>query len=494
MGTKRGEDVERGRLEAENASLRRRLEELSRRVAELEGIIKRLGGEAPTERLDQPYSMKAEEQRQGEQNGSTRRKKQQSERRGRVTTQEKLDRADRTQIVLPDGMAIKDCRLDSVRPVWRIENGVAVLVAYEFYRGPQGQRGTVPGLLRRCEFGLEILLTLSHQTLITGLSIDKAVGQLLYFWELKLSKSQADALLSRLAREWHAEFDRLCQLLSVSAVVHTDETSWSIGSVWAFLSDQSRLMVFGCRKDAATLEILLPKETFAGVLVSDDAAVYRGFTQAQKCWAHLLRKAIKFTLLRPDDQRYRAFCDGLLAVYRSACGSAADQRLGDTGRQRRIDELEETLRRLCWDRLSDHRPPPDKVERDDLNLHQELVRLMGVNELFTFVKVPGVAGTNNESERTLREPAQDRRTDQTSRSVAGARRRTILASVLESLRLHLPRFDLKSVLNEVSDWAISGLSCFGRALNKLGLSPLEHSPLEHSPLDQLVPPETANSS
>jgi transposase len=499
MGTPRDKDVERERLQAENADFRRRMEglarrneELARRVAELERLVRELGGAARTERLDQAYSMKAEEQRQGKTAGSKRRTKQKSSRRGRVITQEKLDRADRTEIVRPEGFTVEECRLLSRRPVWRIENGRAVLVAYEFYRGPQGQRGTVPGLLRRCEFGLEILITLAHQSLVIGVSLDKAVEQLRFFWELNLSKSQADALLSRLAREWHVEFDRLCQLIAVSAVVHTDETSWSIGSVWTFLSEQSRLMIFGCRKDAATLEILLPKETFGGVLVSDDAAVYRGFTQAQKCWAHLLRKAIKLTLLRPQNTRYRAFCDDLLAVYRSACAAAADRRLGDAGRQRRIDELEEQLRGLCWEhRPSDHRPPADAVERDSINLALEIVRLMSVNELFTFVKVPGVSGTNNESERTLRDPAQDRRTDQTSRSVSGARRRTILASVLESLRTRLPQIDLRSVLNEVAAWATSGLSCFGQALKALGLAPLEQSPL-----DQLVPlpTSTTNSS
>ena len=265
-------------------------------------------------------------------------------------------------------------------------------MAYEFYRGPQQQRGTVPGLLRRCEFGLEILITLAHQSLVIGVSLDKAVEQPRFFWELNLSKSHADSLLSRLAREWHVEFDRLCQLLAVSAVVHTNETSWSLGSVWAFLSEQSRLMIFGCRKDAATLEILLPKETFAGVLVSDDAAVYRGFTQAQKCWAHLQRKAIKLTLLQPGDTRYRTYCDGLLVVYRSTC-AAADRRLGGAGRQRRIAELEEQLRGLCWDhRPSAHRPSAGTVERDFENLALEMVRLMSANELFTFVKVPGVLG------------------------------------------------------------------------------------------------------
>ena len=472
-------------------------------MAELERLVKELGGAAKTERLDEAYSMKAEEQRQDQAAGSNahRRRKQKSSRRGRVTTQEKLDRADRTEIVLPEGFTVGECRLLYRRPVWRIENGRAVLVAYQIYRGPQGQRGTAAGLLKRCEFGLEILITLAHQSLVIGVSLDKAVQQLRFFWELNLSKSQADALLSRLAREWHVEFDRLCQLIAVSAVVHTDETSWSIGSVWAFLSESSRLMIFGCRKDAATLEIMLPKETFGGVLVSDDAAVYRGFSQAQKCWAHLLRKAIKLTLLQPENTQYRAFCDGLLNIYRSACKAAADKRLGDAGRQRRIAELEEQLRVLCWEqRPSEHGSSSgcsssgcsssDATERDHRNLALEVVRLMSANELFTFVKVPGVSGTNNESERTLRSPAQDRRTDQTSRSIRGARRRSILASVLESLRTRLPRIDLRSVLNEVATWTASGLSCFGQAVKALGLAPLEHSPL-----DQLVPlPTPATNS
>lgn len=109
-------DVERERLRAENAELRRQLEEqtrghdeLARRVAELERLVKELGGAAKTERLDEAYSMKAEEQRQAA--GSKRRWKQKSKRRGRVTTQEKLDRADRVEIVLPEGFTVGECRL-----------------------------------------------------------------------------------------------------------------------------------------------------------------------------------------------------------------------------------------------------------------------------------------------------------------------------------------------------------------------------------------------
>ena len=39
------------------------------------------------------------------------------------------------------------------------------------------------GLRPRCEFGLEILITLAHQSLVIGVSLDKAVEQLRYFWE-----------------------------------------------------------------------------------------------------------------------------------------------------------------------------------------------------------------------------------------------------------------------------------------------------------------------
>jgi hypothetical protein len=63
-------------------------------------------------------------------------------------------------------------------------------------------------------------------------------------------------------------------------------------SLWAFASQWQRLFLFGCRKHDDTLDQILPPDVFGGIGVSDDAAVYRGrFAQAQKCWAHLLRKA-----------------------------------------------------------------------------------------------------------------------------------------------------------------------------------------------------------
>jgi hypothetical protein len=93
-----------------------------------------------------------------------------------------------------------------------------------------------------------------------------------------------------------------------------------------------RVFWFGCTKDAATLEQILPAALFEGIGVSDDAAVYRDrFGQGQKCWAHLLRKAIRLTLLYPRRKRYRNFLDALLGIFSDGKRAAADKRLGDAG-------------------------------------------------------------------------------------------------------------------------------------------------------------------
>ena len=81
-----------GESERRNAELMKRLEEQARRIEELE---KR----HPTIRLDESYSMKAEERRQAEASGK--KHKQKSKRRGRISTAEKLAQATREEDVWP---------------------------------------------------------------------------------------------------------------------------------------------------------------------------------------------------------------------------------------------------------------------------------------------------------------------------------------------------------------------------------------------------------
>ena len=482
------QDVREGRIGAETlidliAGLCRKFEAAQKRIEELEKEL----GRRPTAKLDEPFSTRAEEQRQ-EARGKKKRQRKPKGRRGRLSTDDKVAQAERTESVFPEGVPPDACYLSHVRPVWRLENGRAVLVAYQVYRGPGNRYGQIPGVLGRSEYGLEIVTEIAYLVYIVGLSFDKVCLLLNFFQDLRLGKSQANALLYRLSRDWEHEFDLLCTLLANSLVVHADETSWSLNSVWAFLSEKARVLLFGVHKDAATLKKVLDPASFAGIVISDDAAVYANFTESQKCWAHLLRKAIKLTLQDPNNREYRGFTDRLLEIYREACRIQRDKRLSEEGRARKVLVLNDEIIELCEAMWLADLPPMEGLENDYRLLVDELMRLMLREELFTFVTAKPttqpngttkpVDGTNNEAERTLRGAAQARVTGRTNKTANGARRQTILTSVLESLRLFLPTFTLSSVLEELKRWWATGQSCFEKLVEKLKLTPPEQSVIE----------------
>ena len=471
------------RTQRQLQATQQQLQAALQRIAELE----KQPPSPPTPKVDQAYSLNAEEKRQRQRQKKKRRRPQKN-RPGRITTADKIAQAERTEPVFPEGVPHDQCHLSHIRPIWRLENGRAVLIAYAVYRGPRNQYGRIPGTLGRSEFGLEIIVAIAYQVQVVGLSFDKVCLMFNFFQNLRLRKSQVDALLRQLARHWEAEFETLCILLANSAVVHADETGWSLKSVWAFLSEKARLLWFGVNKNATTLQAILDPATFAGLVISDDAAVYAHFTQSQKCWAHLLRKAIKLTLLDPDDGDYRTFTDRLLTIYQEARRSQGDGRLSDVGRARKVVALEDEIYALCDPWWLAEGPSWEGLAHDFQLLIDEVMRLVMAQQLFSFVTAPPVAqpngqtqlvpSTNNEAERTLRGPAQARATGRTSKTLRGARRQTILTSVLESLRLYLAEYTIGSVLTEIKRWSVVGRSCFAELLGKLKIAPAEESTLD----------------
>jgi len=407
------------------AAAQQRIEELQEEIAHIKN---RLPNSATAGKVDEPYSLRSEEQRQQARGQKARRKESKKQRRGRIANEEKLKRAAKTADVYPEGVPPEQCTLSHVRVVWRLSHGSsghAVLVAYRVFRSGK-QYGKIPGVLGRSEFALEIVITLAQLVYGMSLSFEAACQVMGFFQNVKLSKSQADALLRQLAHYWADEFEVLCTLLANSLVVHADETSWSIHSVWAFLSEKARLLFFGVHKDGATLKTILDPQSFRGLLFSDDYAVYENFNQAQKCWAHLLRKAIKLTLQDPREVRHRAFADGLLAIYHEANRLKRDRRYHEAGRQGAVEKLLEKVFALCDPVWREKWSPDDPLGHDRCNLALEILRLLDKDELFAFVTAKPVerpngtwqtvGGTNNEAERTLRKPARARKTGQTSKT------------------------------------------------------------------------------
>jgi len=220
--------------------------------------------------------------------------------------------------------------------------------------------------------------------------------------------------------------------------------------------------------------------------------VYGQFSKSQKCWAHLLRKAIKLTLQCPDNPEYRHLTDELLDVYRTAVRVQRDGRLSDHGRAEKVGILENRIVELCAPTWFADLPPLEGPDDAYRLLCNELIRLLREDQLFTFVTAaavttpPGetkpVPGTNNTAEQGLRNPAMARDTGRTDKTVRGSRRRTVVTSVLESLRQYLPTFNLATVVEEVTRWTACGRSCFEELLRTLNLT----CP-DKSILDSLLP-------
>lgn len=434
----------------------KRIQRLERRIAELDNQESPSSGEGNNPTAS--YSLEAEEKRRRRKQ-LKRRLKAKKNKPGRKPKEDKLESVVRWVDVFPNGAKKKDCVLQSERPVWRIEDGRAVRVGYRIYRLSWQEPPRIPGVLPRCEYGVEIHVLLAHLVYITGVSIEKACQLLHFFCELPLQRSQADAMLTQLGNAWAPEFDEICEQIAMAAVVYTDETSWRVGrlntALWSFTSDLHCLMLYGCSKDRRTLESILPPDEFEGCLVSDNAAVYQQGYRSQKCWAHLLRKAVKLVLLNPGNSTYQRFLDQLLELYRDAKQAARDRRLSETGRQIRASQFVARLCDLChphWPAATPRLPKPrNESEGVFRNLIEELMRLVIAEQLFEFVLDPEVAATNNLSERQLRSSALARKANRTNKTDTGAIRQTHIVSVLESLRCSLTVFTIKTVVGQVAN-------------------------------------------
>lgn len=477
-------------LDSENLTLdvaRKLIQSQQQQIQELKDLVEKLQGKNPTSRLNESYSLSAEAKRKQRQQRDAdkkrKKKKRKAKKNARMKTADKVKLAERTETVYPAARQPEDCHFSHDRAAWRIENGKATLVHYRIFRY-QNEYGKPEGLIGRGEFGVEIMIALAYQVYIVGLSIDKACQLLNFFEQLRLRKSQADALLNQLARAWESEFETLCTLLANSAVVHCDETSWSINSVWAFLNEHLTVMFYGVHKDGDTLASILDKSQFKGTLVSDNAAVYLGFTSSQKCWAHLIRKAIKLTLEDPSNEDYRALADELLSIYRDAKKLSLDKRYSEEGRKAKAAELDDRVLEACGPGWTGESVGIKGPVGDYHRLCNELMGLMVERELFVFVMDPDVAGTNNASERQLRSSALARRTGRTSKTRRGGKRQSILVSVIESIGKQLKDFNLASVIDEVKRWTAVGQSCFEKKLNSLRKA--QPLPSKKGILDKLI--------
>jgi len=442
-----------------------RIKELEKDIKELKKLLveKAVKKEAKPPKEASNYSVSRYERKR-------RQRKNPKKSTGRKPKSGKSERADESYDIYWHDAREKKCVLHREQFVWRLIDGKASYIEYRIFDEPDStDLPPVEGVRNgRCEYGLEILITLAFLVYWTGLSIDKARGILAFFTGLDLSKSQADSLLSQLSTDWQIEYDTIAELVAAAAILYIDETGWKVGKrscyTWIFSTLSTVLFKCGVGRGKSVLHEVLG-EKFDGIGVTDDYNAYKTqFTEHQLCWAHFLRKAIALSLRNPDNRQYKRFLKSLFAIYYDAVRFSRDRRLS-TGRQRKVDKMQTRIRMICrrFGEAVDKATPAD--EKKFVLLQNELASQ--TEKLFVFVLHPDVESTNNRSEREARAEAMARKATRTSKTAAGAKRRGVIMSVLTSLSKRHTPFTLASVLSEIDRWVEAGQSIFREELATL---------------------------
>lgn len=385
---------------------------------------------------------------------------------GRTPKEKKLGSVQEETHVYPEKVAPDTCIISHTRYVTHLKDGKKHIVLYHLYKTPWGEAPKLPGVMPRGEYGMEVAVILAFLVYFIQISTDQARSILVFFTGIDLSRSQADSLLQQLGTLLEPELEKIIDLLALAYLVHIDETGWKIGKerlyAWIFTNLAHTVLLYGKSRGEETIEEVLSRE-FDGTVITDFFSAYeKYFKGQQKCWAHLLRTMIRLMLQHPEQKEYKTFFDQLHAIFVAGKKAQKNETFTEIQRQRNVILLQKKLRKLCA--RHEEKIPADACDdlRDFLNLQKRMIKYM--DSLFTFVLHPEVEPTNNRAEQGFRKTSKARNNYQTSKTERGARRRSVLASVLTSLRQNLPEFSLETVVAEVRQWRIDGHSLFDRQL------------------------------
>ena len=280
------------------------------------------------------------------------------------------------------------------------------------------------------QLGPDAQALIVHLNKEAGLSQGKIRRLFRTAFGIGVSRGGACHSMLRSARRCRGEAERIVEHVRQSDAATSDETGWRIGgrSAWlhtAAAADAVAYLIDPRRGYEAMRKLL--GDDYDGTLVHDGWASYRRFLHAthQTCLAHLLRRChemleaatggavvfprkIKALLKEALDIRDRRDAGQITAI---AAAEAADDL------QARMVKLIEPIKtHPANERLPSH-----------LRRHRD--------QLLTFLKVQGVDATNWRAEQALRPAVVNRKVWGGSRTQAGAEAQSILLTISQTARL-----------------------------------------------------------
>jgi transposase len=257
-----------------------------------------------------------------------------------------------------------------------------------------------------------------------GMSHGKVTRCLESFFGIRLSRGGSVHTVLRAAGRCEPVYESIRQTVAQSDWVVPDETGWRVGGHPAWLhtlvSPQATAYVIDPTRSGAVAEDILGLD-YGGTMIHDGWSPYDQFEKAlhQQCLNHLLRRA--------DNMAATATRGAVCFPRRVAALLRAGLDLRDRHQAGEINQHGLAVARgRLENRLSDLIFPP-KTNAANETLAQHLWKHR--DELFTFLRQPGLDATNWRAELAIRFGVILRKVWGGSRTWVGARAQSVLMSV-----------------------------------------------------------------
>lgn len=257
---------------------------------------------------------------------------------------------------------------------------------------------------------------------------------LLLIYGVSLSQGELVGLLHRTADRGAPRYDHLKDAIRGSPHVHGDETggreNGRNGYWWSFNTKDVHFLLYRKSRSKEVVEEVVG-DAFDGVLSSDFYAAYNTYAGFhQRCWVHYLRDVHTLTEEYPKDRRLCRWATHIHRIYEDATvWPGPDPSLPEgIQQQERIAqqrEFEDRLRTLCAPWVSTETPMSTLAAR----------AITFLQELFVFIRFPGISSDNNAAERALRHLVISRKISGGTRSSRGSKTKAVLSSLFGTWRL-----------------------------------------------------------
>jgi transposase len=275
--------------------------------------------------------------------------------------------------------------------------------------------------------GAEAQALAVHLNKDLGLSHGKVVRFFQTAFGISLSRGGSAQIMLRVAQRCEGAYRSILIWVRKSPVVYPDETGWRVAGLlewlWTFVSQAATAYLIRPSRGFEVAEEVLGAD-FTGYLGHDGWAPYDNFSQArhQQCLAHigrrcrsLLETAVRGAVRFPSQVK-DLIQDALELRDRRDQGEISPHGLAvATGRlESRLDRL------LTWKRSN--------IANERLAKHLDAHR----DQIFTFLRNPGVEATNWPAEQSIRPAVVNRKVWGGNRTWHGAAAQSVLMSVLRT--------------------------------------------------------------